>query len=190
MSVLSKGEFPIRRPVTKSPAAPQKEGLRVNLEINSNTVQLIDETGQNRGVISIAEALEIAREAELDLVEIVAGAEPPVCKILDYGKYRFQEQKKASEARKKQKVVELKEVKLRPGIDKNDYEVKLKAMRRFLEEGHKVKISLKFRGREVAHQDLGYRLLDALKTDVATVAKVELEPSLEGRQMIMVIGPK
>jgi len=131
----------------------------------------------------------MAEEAGLDLVEIVPNATPPVCKILDYGKFRFLEQKKASEARKKQKVVEIKEIKLRPGIDDHDYEVKMRAVRRFF-EGDKVKITLRFRGREMAHQDLGMKLLERVRTEMAEVSKVEAEPMLEGRQMTMVMAPR
>ena len=123
-------------------------------------------------------------------MEIVPGATPPVCKILDYGKFRFLEQKKAAEARKKQKVVELKEIKLRPGIDDHDYGVKMKAVRRFFEEGDKVKVTLRFRGREMAHQDIGYRLLERVRNETALIAKVEAAPSMEGRQMVMVLAPK
>ena len=126
----------------------------------------------------------------LDLVEIVPNANPPVCKILDYGKFRFLEQKKAAEARKRQKIVELKEIKLSPGIDDHDYETKMKAVRRFFEEGDKVKLTLRFRGREMAHQDIGFRLLERVKAETLTIAKVEAEPSMEGRQMIMVLAPK
>jgi translation initiation factor IF-3 len=136
------------------------------------------------------EAQQAAEEAELDLVEIVPTATPPVCKILDYGKFRFLEQKKSAEARKKQKVVEVKEIKLRPGIDDHDYGVKMKAVRRFFEEGDKVKVTLRFRGREMAHQDLGLRLLERVKSEIASIAKVEIEPSFEGRQMVMVLAPK
>jgi translation initiation factor IF-3 len=153
-------------------------------------VQLIDDTGANRGVVSFFDALEMAEQAGLDLVEIVPNATPPVCKILDYGKFRFLEQKKAAEARKKQKVVEIKEIKLRPGIDDHDYETKMKAVRRFFEEGDKVKITLRYRGREMAHQDLGMKLLDRVKTEMAEVSKVESEPLLEGRQMTMIMAPK
>jgi translation initiation factor IF-3 len=151
---------------------------------------LIDAEGQNRGVVQLLEALALAEEAGVDLVEIVPNANPPVCKILDYGKFRFLEQKKAAEARKKQKIVEIKEIKLRPGIDDHDYDVKMKAMRRFFEEGDKVKVTLRFRGREMAHQDIGYRLLQRVKEETSTVAKVEAEPSMEGRQMIMVLAPR
>jgi translation initiation factor IF-3 len=174
----------------KAPPVPQKDGLRINREIRVREVQLIDAQGRNRGVVDITEAQQAAEEAELDLVEIVPAATPPVCKILDYGKFRFLEQKKSAEARKKQKVVEVKEIKLRPGIDDHDYGVKMKAVRRFFEEGDKVKVTLRFRGREMAHQDLGLRLLERVKSEIASIAKVEAEPSIEGRQMIMVLAPK
>jgi len=132
----------------------------------------------------------MAEGAGLDLVEIAPNSTPPVCKILDYGRFRFAEQKKAAEARKKQKVVEVKEIKLRPGIDDHDYDVKMRAVRRFFEEGDKVKVTLRFRGREIAHQDIGYRLLSRVKAETAMLAKVELEPSMEGRQMVMVLAPR
>jgi len=151
---------------------------------------LIDQDGLNRGVTQILEALQIADEASLDLVEIVPNAQPPVCKILDYGKFRFLEQKKAAETRKKQKIVEIKEIKLRPGIDDHDYDVKMRAVRRFFEEGDKVKLTLRFRGREMAHQNLGYQLLNKVKAETLNIAKVEAEPSMEGRQMVMVLAPK
>jgi translation initiation factor IF-3 len=170
---------------------PQKEGPRANRDIRGvRDVQLIDQDGQNRGTIPFFDALAIAEEAGLDLVEIAPNSDPPVCKLLDYGKYRFLEQKKAAEARKKQKTVEVKEIKLRPGIDKHDYDVKMKAVQRFFEEGDKVKVTLRFRGREMAHQDIGYRLLERVKAETATVAKVESEPQLEGRQMIMILAPR
>ncbi len=174
----------------KAPPTPQKDGQRINRDIRVREVQLIDQDGQNRGVVEHAEALQMAEEASLDLVEIVPNANPPVCKILDYGKFRFLEQKKAAEARKKQKIVEVKEIKLRPGIDDHDYDVKMKAMRRFFDEGDKVKVTLRFRGREMAHQDIGYRLLERVKGEIQTIAKVELEPSMEGRQMIMILAPR
>jgi translation initiation factor IF-3 len=174
----------------KAPPVPQKTGPKTNREIRAREVMLIDSEGQNRGVTELGEALQMAEEVGLDLVEIVPNATPPVCKILDYGKFRFTEQKKAAEARKRQKVVEIKEIKLRPGIDDHDYEVKMKAVRRFFEEGDKVKITLRFRGRELAHQDLGYALLNRVRTETANYAKVEAEPSMEGRQMIMVLAPK
>ena len=145
----------------KAVAAPEKGGPRVNRDIRAVQVQLIDADGQNRGVVNLADAQKLAEEAALDLVEIVPNATPPVCKILDFGKYRFLEQKKSSEARKRQKVVEIKEIKLRPGIDDHDYEVKMRSVRRFFDEGDKVKVTLRFRGREMAHQDIGYKLLAA-----------------------------
>ena len=170
---------------------PQKDGPRANRDIRGvRDVQLIDDTGQNRGVMPFFDAMRIAEDAGLDLVEISPNANPPVCKILDYGKYRFLEQKKASEARKKQKTVEVKEVKLRPGIDDHDYDVKMKAMRGFFEEGNKVKVTLRFRGREMAHQDLGLKVLDRVKADVGEIAKVEMEPNFEGRQVVMVMAPR
>jgi len=170
---------------------PQKDGPRANRDIRGvREVQLIDDSGSNRGVMSFFDALKAAEDAGLDLVEIAPNSTPPVCKLLDYGKYKFNEQKKAAEARKKQKTVEVKEIKLRPGIDDHDYEVKMKAVRRFFEEGDKVKVTLRFRGREMAHQDLGVRLLEKVKTEMADVSKVESEPMLEGRQMIMVMAPR
>ena len=174
----------------KSTAAPQKEGPRINRDIRAREVQLIDAEGKNHGAVQLLEALAIADAAGLDLVEIAPNSTPPVCKILDYGRYRFAEQKKAAEARKKQKVVEVKEIKLRPGIDEHDYGVKMKSVFRFFEEGDKVKVTLRFRGREIAHQDIGFRLLTRVKAETAGVAKVELEPSMEGRQMVMVLAPR
>jgi translation initiation factor IF-3 len=173
-------------------AAPpvQKDGPRINEEIRVREVQLIDQTGTNHGAVDIRTALEKAQEAGLDLVEIAPNSTPPVCKILDYGKYKYQAQKKAAEARKKQKVVEVKEIKLRPMIDDHDYDVKMRSMRRFFEEGDKVKVTLRFRGREMAHQDLGSKLLERVKGDTATLAKVEMEPRFEGRQMVMVLAPR
>jgi len=153
-------------------------------------VRLIDAAGENVGVVPIRQAIMMAEEASLDLVEISPDAKPPVCKILDYGKFKFQEQKKAAEARKKQKVIEIKEIKMRPMIDDHDYDVKMKAIRRFFEEGDKVKITLRFRGREMAHQELGQQLLDRVKKDTLEIAKVESEPRFEGRQIVMVLAPK
>jgi len=168
----------------------QKEGPRINEEIRSREVQLIDTTGDNKGVVDTETALGLAQAAGLDLVEIAPNSNPPVAKILDYGKYKYQAQKKAAEARKKQKVVEVKEIKLRPMIDDHDYDVKMRSMRRFFEEGDKVKITLRFRGREMAHQELGAKLLNRVKADVEPIAKVESEPRFEGRQMIMILAPR
>ena len=180
----------IRRPIRTAPV-PQKDGPRANRDIRGvRDVQLIDEAGANKGVVSYFDALKLAEEAGLDLVEISPNAEPPVCKILDLGKFKFEQQKKAAEARKKQKTVEVKEIKLRPGIDDHDYEVKMKAVRRFFEEGDKVKITLRFRGREMAHQELGTKLLERVKAEMIDVSKIETEPMLEGRQMVMIMAPR
>jgi translation initiation factor IF-3 len=178
----------IRRPFKAD--APVKEGPRSNREIRVPRVQLINEEGTNLGPMPTDQALKLAEEAGLDLVEISPNAEPPVCKILDLGKLKYSTQKKAAEARKKQKIVEVKEIKMRPNIDTHDYEVKMKAISRFFEEGDKVKVTLKFRGREMAHQELGMKLLLQVKEDTLAIAKVEAEPKLEGRQMMMVLAPK
>ena len=138
----------------------------------------------------IERALEISLEAGLDLVEIAPSSQPPVCKILDFGRYKYQAQKKAAEARKKQKIIEIKEIKMRPNIDDHDYDVKMKSIRRFFEEGDKVKVTLRFRGREMAHQEIGVRLLDRVRDETAPLAKVEAEPRIEGRQMTMVLAPR
>ncbi|MTI04540.1 translation initiation factor IF-3 [Roseibium denhamense] len=177
----------MRRPFRAPP--PTKEGPRTNNEIRVREVQLIDHEGANRGVILTEEAMDIASEAGLDLVEIQPNANPPVCKILDYGRYKYQAQKKAAEARKKQKTVEIKEIKMRPNIDTHDYEVKMKNMLRFFNDGDKVKVTLRFRGREMAHQDLGMKLLHKVRDETSEIAKVESHPKLEGRQMVMVLAP-
>ncbi|PPD14846.1 MAG: translation initiation factor IF-3 [Methylobacterium sp.] len=169
---------------------PSKDGPRINRDIRVREVQVIDADGSNKGVLNVFDAIQIAEEQGLDLVEVAPNATPPVCKIMDYGRFRFQEQKKAAEARKKQKVIEIKEIKLRPAIDDHDYGVKMKAMRGFFEEGNKVKITLRFRGREMAHQDIGMKVLDRVKQDIVEIAKVEQEPSFEGRQVVMVLAPK
>ena len=169
---------------------PNREGPRVNEGIDTPKIQLIDAAGDNIGEVLIADALERALEAGLDLVEISPNSKPPVCKILDYGKYKYQAQKKAAEARKKQRTVEVKEIKMRPNIDTHDYDVKMRSMRRFFEEGDKVKVTLRFRGREMAHQELGTLLLVRVRDDTSTIAKVESEPKLEGRQMVMVLAPR
>ncbi len=177
----------IRRPFRAPP--PTKEGPRTNQEIRVREVQLIDHEGANRGIVPTEEAMDIAMDAGLDLVEIQPNAQPPVCKILDYGRYKYQAQKKAAEARKKQKTVEIKEIKMRPNIDTHDYEVKMKNMLRFFNDGDKVKVTLRFRGREMAHQDLGMKLLNKVREETAEIAKVESTPRLEGRQMVMVLAP-
>ena len=153
-------------------------------------MRLIDENGHMLGVMSRREALNRAVETGLDLVEVSPNAEPPVCKILDYGKFKYESQKKKNEARKKQKIIEVKEIKMRPGIDDHDYDVKMRAMHRFLEEGDKVKVTMRFRGREMVHQELGLKVLERVRGQLDEVAKVEQMPRLEGRQMTMVIAPK
>ena len=185
---LQKETTTIRRPFKA--AAPVKEGPRANRDIRVPRVQLIDEEGNNRGIVEIADAMEAAEDAGLDLVEISPNAQPPVCKITDLGKLKYQGQKKAAEARKKQKTIDIKEIKMRPNIDTHDYEVKMKAVRRFFDEGDKVKLTLRFRGREMAHLELGMQLLNRVREEVGEIAKVEAEPKLEGRQMMMVLAPK
>jgi translation initiation factor IF-3 len=174
----------------RAPPPVHKDGPRINDEIRVREVHLIDKDGSNRGTIAISEALALAQEAGLDLVEISPNASPPVCKLLDFGKFKYQEQKKQAEARKKQKVVEVKEVKFRPMIDDHDYDVKMRSMQRFFEEGDKVKVTLRFRGRELAHQELGARLLERVKGDTERIAKVEMDARFEGRQMVMVLAPR
>ncbi len=178
----------IRRPFKAPPTV--KEGPRANRDIRVPRVQLIDDEGNNRGAVSIEEALSLAEEAGLDLVEVSPNANPPVCKITDLGKLKYMSQKKAAEARKKQKTIEIKEIKMRPNIDSHDYETKMKAVRRFFDEGDKVKVTLRFRGREMAHLELGMKLLNRVREDVEGIAKVEAEPKLEGRQMMMVLAPR
>ena len=153
-------------------------------------MRLIDDAGEMIGVMSAREALIRAYDVGLDLVEISPNAVPPVCKILDYGKYKYEQQKKANEARKKQKVVEIKEIKVRPNIDDHDYDVKMKQMRNFIGEGDKVKVTLRFRGREMAHQELGVKVLERIRNDLTELVKVEQMPKLENRQMVMVVSPK
>lgn len=172
-------------------AAPSKPtGPRVNEDITVPQVLLIDDTGEKRGVVATDEAIKVAQNAGLDLVEVSPNTQPPVCKILDYGKYKYQQQKKKAEAKKKQKVVDIKEIKMRPNIDQHDYDVKSRAMKRFFEEGDKVKVTLRFRGREMAHQERGADLLKRVQADFDEIAKVEQFPKMEGRQMMMVMAPR
>ncbi|MEQ8349320.1 MAG: translation initiation factor IF-3 [Sneathiellaceae bacterium] len=178
----------IARPPIAQP--PSFDGPRVNERITSSTVRLIDHEGNNHGVVPTDAALETAMQVGMDLVEISPNADPPVCKLLDYGKYKYEAQKKASEARKKQKVIEVKEIKMRPNIDQHDYDVKMRSMNRFLVDGDKVKVTLRFRGREMAHQDLGRLVLERVQQDLSDRVKVEQWPKMEGRQMTMVIAPK
>jgi len=172
------------------PAPPKNDGPRVNEEIRAPQVRLIDQDGEMQGVMSARDAVARAFAVGLDLLEISPNAEPPVVKILDYGKYKYELQKKKNEAKKKQKVIEIKEVKVRPNIDENDYQVKMRQMKSFIEEGDKVKVTLRFRGREMAHQDLGVKLLDRIRVDLEGETKMEQSPKLENRQMVMVLAAK
>ena len=158
--------------------------------IRSPEIRLIDENGDNHGAVTPAHAIAMAEEVGLDVVEISPNANPPVCKIMDFGKFKYESQKKAAEAKKKQKVIEVKEVKFRPNIDTHDYDVKMRNVNRFLEAGDKVKVTLRFRGREMAHQEIGRDLLKKIAADIEDVAKVESMPKMEGRQMIMVVAPQ
>ena len=171
-------------------ARPEKEGPRVNEDIDNAQVRLVDADGEMIGVVPTEEALDRAADAGLDLVEVSPNADPPVCKILDFGKLKYENQKKKAEARKKQKTIDVKEIKMRPGIEEHDYQVKMRSMRRFIDDGDKVKVTLRFRGREMAHQDLGAKVLDRVRDDMDELAKVEQFPQLEGRQMTMVFAPR
>ncbi|HQS97576.1 MAG: translation initiation factor IF-3 [Novosphingobium sp. 17-62-19] len=171
-------------------APPVKSGPRFNQMINVPKVRVIDGDGENLGVMYTREAIEQAAEVGLDLVEVSPNADPPVCKFLDVGKYRYEAQKKANLARKSQKTQEIKEIKMRPNIDDHDYDTKMRNVIRFIEDGDKVKITLRFRGRELSHQQLGMNLLRKVQDDVAEIAKVEAFPRMEGRQMLMVLAPK
>ncbi|MCU9839118.1 translation initiation factor IF-3 [Ruegeria sp. WL0004] len=161
----------------------------MNDKIRAPEIRLIGADGENVGVVHPAKAMTMAQEAGLDLVEISPNATPPVCKIMDYGKYKYEQQKRESEARKKQKIIEVKEIKFRPGTDSHDYDVKMKSVAKFLENGDKVKITLRFRGREMAHQNLGRDLLERVAEDIKELGKIENMPKMEGRQMVMMIGP-
>ena len=171
-------------------AAPSRDGPRVNEEIRSVQVRLIDQDGEMQGVMSARDAMLRAFSVGLDLLEISPNADPPVCKILDFGKYKYELQKKKNEAKKKQKVIEIKEIKVRPNIDENDYQVKMRAMKSFIEDGDKVKVTLRFRGREMAHQDIGIRVLERIRAELELATKVEQMPRLENRQMVMVLSPR
>jgi translation initiation factor IF-3 len=172
------------------PVQPQKDGPRSNAEITVPEVQLINAEGENIGVVKIDDAIAMAMEAGMDLVEIAPNSVPPVCKLLDLGKFKYAAQKKAAEARKKQKVIEVKEIKLRPNIDTHDYDVKMRSVEKFLGEGDKVKVTMRFRGREMAHQELGLELLHKVRDQMEEISKVESTPRSEGRQMVMVLAPR
>ncbi len=171
-------------------AAPSRDGPRVNEDIRVPQVRLIDEAGEMQGVMSARDAIQRAYAVGLDLLEISPNADPPVVKILDYGKFKYEQQKKKNEAKKKQKVIEIKEIKVRPNIDENDYQVKMRAMKSFIEEGDKVKVTLRFRGREMAHQDIGIKVLERIRNELEVATKVEQMPRMENRQMIMVLAPR
>jgi len=164
--------------------------VRINGEINAPEVRLLGPEGQQIGIVNLTEAMRQANEAELDLVEIAPTAIPPVCRVMDYGKFKYREAKKAHEAKLKQKQIQVKEIKFRPGTDDGDYAIKVRNLTRFLEEGDKTKITLRFRGREMAHQELGVALLRRVEADLAPFGQVEQFPKMEGRQMVMIIGPK
>ncbi len=183
--------FAIAAPINRrSLTPPVKSGPRFNQYIQADQVRVIGENGENIGVLSTRDALDRARDVGLDLVEISPNVVPPVCKILDVGKFRFEAQKKANAARKTQKIQEIKEIKMRPNIDDHDYETKCKAITKFIGNGDKVKVTLRFKGREMSHQQLGMQLLQRLAEDMAEITKVESHPRLEGRQMLMVLTPK
>ena len=190
MTQPPRGEGPISRPPRRSLQPPVKSGPRFNEFIQAEKVRVIDGEGENLGVLYTREAIERAAEVGLDLVEVSPSADPPVCKFLDVGKFRYEAQKKANLARKTQKTQELKEIKMRPNIDDHDYDVKMRNVIKFIEHGDKVKCTLRFRGREMAHQELGIELLNRVRADVDEIAKVEAFPRLEGRQMVMVLAPK
>jgi translation initiation factor IF-3 len=170
-------------------ASPAREDYRINEQIDVPEVRLIDDTGQMLGVVPLREAMARADDVGLDLVEVSPTAQPPVCKILDYGKFKYEAQKKANAARKKQRVIDVKEIKMRPSIDDNDYNIKMRKIFSFLEEGDKVKVTMRFRGRELAHQDIAMRVLTRVRDQVGELAKIEQFPRMEGRQMVMVMAP-
>lgn len=166
------------------------DDTRVNQSITADSVRVVDENGEMIGVMSPAQGIERAQQAGLDLVEVSPNANPPVCKILDYGKYKYEQQKRAQEAKKKQVKIELKEIKLRPGIEEHDYQVKLKKIIEFVEKGNKVKVTMRFRGRELAHKEIGFKVLDRIQEDTQEIAKVDAKPKMDGRQIIMMLGPQ
>ncbi len=171
-------------------STPSRDGPRVNEDIRVPQVRLIDQDGEMQGVMTARDALLRAYAVGMDLLEISPNADPPVCKILDYGKYKYELQKKKNEAKKRQRVIEIKEIKVRPNIDENDYQVKMRAMKTFIEEGDKVKVTLRFRGREMAHQDIGIKVLERIRAELEQTTKVEQMPRMENRQMIMVLSPR
>ncbi|NBX66403.1 MAG: translation initiation factor IF-3 [Proteobacteria bacterium] len=188
---ITRPPFPPRRPSVSEPRRPvvNEDGPRVNEQIRAREVRVINENGDMLGVMAPYEAIKLAREAGLDLIEVSPNAAPPVCKILDYGKYKYEQQKKANEARKKQRVIDIKELKLRPTIGDHDYQIKLRQAREFLTEGDKVKFTLRFRGREQSHMDLSLKVMRRAKEDLADISKVEQDIQSEGKQAVMVLMP-
>ncbi len=178
-----------RQPISPNKAPPSRDGLRVNDAITAPTVRCISETGEQLGVITTDQAQQHADGIGLDLVEVQPTSVPPVCKVLDYGKYKYEAQKRANLARKKQKIVAVKEIKLRPNIDEHDYNVKMRNVRKFIDDGDKVKVTLRFRGREMVHQELGAQVLARVREEMEELTKVEAMPKMEGRQMVMVLAP-
>lgn len=183
-------QFTPRNSLGPNASNAAKGGMRINEQIQASQVRLIDAAGDMLGVVTRAIALQKAKDAGLDLAEISPQSDPPVCRILDYGKHKYEEQKKRSELKKKQKIIEVKEIQIRPGIEHHDYLVKLRNAERFLKEGNKVKVTLQFRGREMAHQEHGLSVLERLQADIAEVGKAELAPKLEGKRLMMVLVPK
>lgn len=173
-----------------STSISQQKSQRTNSEINAPEIRLVGDEGEQLGIMSSRQALAMAEEAGLDLVEIAPLAKPPVCRLMDFGKFKYQEAKRAAEAKAKQKQIQVKEVKFRPGTDEGDYQIKLRNLTRFLQDGDKAKVTLRFRGREMAHQEFGIRLLERVKTDLEALAVVEQFPKLEGRQLTMVLAPQ
>lgn len=171
------------------PNKPKSDEPRINEEIKTASIRLIAADGGMVGIVPVKQGLELAAQSGLDLVEISPNAEPPVCKVMDYGKYKYELQKKESIARKNRKVITIKEIKIRPGIDPHDYEIKLKSVRKFIQDGDKVKFTMRFRGRELSHQEIGLKLLEQVKTDMGDIIRVEHEPKFEGRQIVMIIAP-
>lgn len=188
-SIKQTQEVTIIKEGTNAPVR-DSDGPRINEDIRAKEVRLIDAEGENRGIVSIKEALAIAEEYGLDLIEISPQANPPVCKVLDYGKYKYEVQKRKNEAKKNQKVVEIKELKLRPMIDTHDYEVKVKQAKKFLKEGNKVKFTMRYKGRELSANDMGRAVLDRLLEDLEGLCKLDSAPKLEGKQMMMIISPE
>lgn len=185
-----KRNLPVKQPDTGDIIIAQEREARINGEITAKEVRLLSGAGEQLGVVLLKEALAAAEEQDVDLVEISPTAKPPVCKLMDYGKYKYQQAKKRDEAKKNQKQVQIKEIKFRPGTDEGDYNIKMRNINRFLSDGDKVKVTLRFRGREMAHQQLGAQLLERVKEELAEVGTVEQFPKMEGRQMVMMIAPK